>query len=146
MLFLSSDAAGPVRIQGCYVAEDDVREVVSHWRAEQAARAERGETETKSSAPWKGSLERRHFLTETDPMLEDVLKLVVNSGEASASLIQRRLGLGYPRAARIMDLMEDLGVVGNELGGGRSREVIIPPDQDPLDFVMERFRTRNVDR
>ena len=146
MLFLSSDAAGPVRIQGCYVAEDDVREVVSHWRAEQAARAERGETEAKPSAPWKGSLERRHFLTETDPMLEDVLKLVVNSGEASASLIQRRLGLGYPRAARIMDLLEDLGVVGNELGGGRSREVVIPPDQDPLDFVMERFRTRNLNR
>ena len=139
MLFLSSDAAGPERIQGCFIAEDDVREVVNHWRSEKAARA----GNSQGAAPWKDDLERRRFIAETDPMLDEVLKLVVKSGEASASLIQRRLGLGYPRAARIMDLLMELGVVGEEIGGGRSREVIIPRDRDPLEFAMENFRARN---
>ena len=72
-------------------------------------------------------------------MLSEVIKLVAESGEASASLIQRRLGLGYPRAARIMDLLEELGVIGEELGGGRSRKVVIPSGIDPVAYVFERY-------
>ena len=84
----------------------------------------------------------RKFLADTDPMLIDVLKSVIQDSEASASLIQRRLGLGYPRAARIMDLLEELGVVGEETPGGRSRKIIIPSGQDPLEFVLEQYRKR----
>lgn len=138
MLFLSADAAAPQRIQGCFVSEEDSREVVSHWRREYQKQVEAGKLPAERSGPWERSLQRRQFLAETDPMLEDVLKLVVDAGEASASLIQRRLGLGYPRAARIMDLLQELGVVGEELGGGRSRKVIIPPGQDPLQYLQER--------
>ena len=140
MLFLSADAAGPQRIQGCFVSEDDVRVVVQHWKREKAEQEDEGIAAADQTNPWEASLHRRQFLKETDPMLEDVLRLVVESGEASASLIQRRLGLGYPRAARIMDLLEDLGVVGEELGGGRSRKVIIPPGEDPLEYAMLRHR------
>ena len=61
---------------------------------------------------------RREFLSETDPMLEQAIELVIAEQEASASLIQRRLGLGYPRAARIMDLLEELGVVGAQQPAG----------------------------
>ncbi len=138
MLFLSADAAAPQRIQGCFVSEEDSREVVAHWRRELEKQVEAGRLPPTKVGPWERSLERRKFLVDTDPMLEDVLRLVVESGEASASLIQRRLGLGYPRAARIMDLLEELGVVGEELGGGRSRQIIIPPGQDPLQYVQER--------
>ena len=138
MLFLSADAAAPQRIQGCFVSEEDSREVVAHWRREYQKQVEAGNLPAERAGPWERSLQRRQFLADTDPMLEDVLKLVVDAGEASASLIQRRLGLGYPRAARIMDLLEELGVVGEELGGGRSRKVIIPPGQDPLRYVEER--------
>ena len=144
LLFLSADAAAPVRIQGCFVSEDDSRQVVAHWRAQYEKQVAAGNLSAKRHGPWERSLQRRKFLAETDPMLEDVLKLVVDAGEASASLIQRRLGLGYPRAARIMDLLEELGVVGDELGGGRSRKVIIPPGQDPLAYVQERrLKPRN---
>ncbi len=138
MLFLSSDAAAPQRVQGCFVSEEDSREVVAHWRGEYRKQVEAGNLPAKPAGPWERSLQRREFLADTDPMLEDVLKLVVDAGEASASLIQRRLGLGYPRAARIMDLLEELDVVGEEIGGGRSRKVIIPPGQDPLQYVQER--------
>ncbi len=138
MLFLSSDAAAPERVQGCFVSEEDSREVVAHWRGQYRKQVEAGNLPAKPVGPWERSLRRRQFLSDTDPMLEDVLKLVVDAGEASASLIQRRLGLGYPRAARIMDLLEELGVVGEEIGGGRSRKVIIPPGRDPLQYVQER--------
>ena len=138
MLFLAADAAAPQRVQGCFVSEEDSREVVAHWRREYQKQVEAGKLPAVAVGPWERSLKRREFLTDTDPMLEDVLHLVVDAGEASASLIQRRLGLGYPRAARIMDLLEELGVVGEELGGGRSRKVIIPPGQDPLEFVQKR--------
>ena len=140
MLFLSADAAAPERIQGCFVSEEDSRAVVAHWRGEYDKQVAAGNLPAKPVGPWERSLQRRRLLADTDPMLEDVLKLVADAGEASASLIQRRLGLGYPRAARIMDLLEELGVVGEELGGGRSRKVIIPPGQDPLEYVQERRR------
>ncbi len=65
-------------------------------------------------------------------MLEDAIALVIAEGEASASLIQRRLGLGYPRAARIMDLLFELGIIGGGRPGGRSREVLIKPGGDPV--------------
>lgn len=140
MLFLSADAADPLRVQGCFVSEDDVRVVVDHWKAIQAQLRERGLAPTGDKGPWEPDLKRRQFMSDTDPMLQDVLKLVVESREASASLIQRRLGLGYPRAGRIMDLLEELGVVGEEPGGGRSRKVIIPQGVDPVKFVFERYK------
>jgi S-DNA-T family DNA segregation ATPase FtsK/SpoIIIE len=139
MLFLSADAAAPQRIQGCFVSEEDTRVVVEHWKAEQAELGETRAAPAKGAGPWEQDLLRRQFIADTDPMLEDVLKLAVKNKEVSASLIQRRLGLGYPRAARIMDLLEELGLVGEELGGGRSRTVIIPPNADPVQFAFERY-------
>jgi len=139
MLFLSADAADPQRVQGCFVSEDDVRVVVDHWKEKQAQLLEAGLAPVRDKGPWEPDLKRRQFMTDTDPMLQDVLKLVVESGEASASLIQRRLGLGYPRAGRIMDLLEKWGVVGEEPGAGRSRKVILPPGVDPVKFVFDQY-------
>ncbi len=140
MLFLSADAADPQRIQGCFVSEEDTRAVVEHWQAKRAALNGDNSALASGAGPWELDLMRRQFIANTDPMLEDVLKLTVQSGELSASLIQRRLGLGYPRAARIMDLLEELGVVGEEPGGGRSRKLLIPQGGDPVKFAFERFK------
>ena len=130
----------PQRIQGCFVSEEDTRAVVEHWQAKRAALNGDSSALLSEAGPWELDLMRRQFIANTDPMLEDVLKLTLQSGEVSASLIQRRLGLGYPRAARIMDLLEELGVVGDEPGGGRSRKVIVPPGADPVEFAFERFK------
>ena len=140
MLYLSADAAEPRRIQGCHVSDEDVRRVVRHWQDEQM----KVETaDVGRDGPWEPELARHQFLTETDPRLEEVIQLVVEAQEASASMIQRRLGLGYPRAARIMDTLEELGVVG-ESGGGRVRKVIIPKDQqDPFKLVLDRHLNRH---
>jgi S-DNA-T family DNA segregation ATPase FtsK/SpoIIIE len=89
-------------------------------------------------APWERGMTRREILAETDPMLEDAIALVIAEREASASLIQRRLGLGYPRAARIMDLLFELGILGAARPGGRSRDVLIKPGGDPFKKILEK--------
>ena len=138
MLYLASDAATPVRIQGCYVTDEEIERVINYWSSWYTEKVESGQMEPRTIAPWERGMTRREVLSETDPMLEDAIKLVVEAGEASASLIQRRLGVGYPRAARLMDLMEELGVVGTPLSGGRTREVLYKPGDDPFRQLIER--------
>jgi DNA segregation ATPase FtsK/SpoIIIE-like protein len=138
MLYLATDASGPRRIQGCYVSDEEVRAVVNYWRKWHVTQITDGKLEKPSVSPWERGLTRRELLSETDPMLEEAIKLVVESQEASASLIQRRLGLGYPRAARMMDLLQELGVIGEPVQGGRSRRVLIAAGKDPFKIIMEK--------
>ena len=77
-------------------------------------------------------------------MLEEAIELVIEEGEASASLIQRKMGLGYPRAARIIDLMFELRVIGPPEAGGRSRRVLIKPGEDPFKEEIERRSKTNL--
>jgi len=138
MLYQPADSPFPRRLQGCFVSDDEVRNVVDYLREWQETQVEAGKMEAITIGPWERGLTRREFLAETDPMLEQAISLVVEAGEASASLIQRRLGVGYPRAARIMDLMEELGVIGEAKGGGRNREVLIKPGRDPFKDVIDK--------
>jgi S-DNA-T family DNA segregation ATPase FtsK/SpoIIIE len=138
MLYQAADAAGPRRLQGCYVSDDEVRALVNYWKDWYEKQIADGKMARRRISPWERGLTRREFLSETDPMLEDAIALVIEAGEASASLIQRRLGLGYPRAARIIDLMHELGVVGEQEAGGRSRKVLIKPGQDPFKDAIDK--------
>lgn len=138
MLYQAPDAMAPRRIQGCYVSDDEVRAVAQYWRDWYKKQIDEGKMQPNKMGPWERGLTRREFLAETDPMLEQAIALVVAEGEASASLIQRRLGLGYPRAARIMDLLQELGVVGEMKDGGRGREVLIKPGKDPFKDLIDK--------
>ena len=142
MLYLASDAAGPRRIQGCHVSDEEVRRVVNYWKTWHDEQIEAGKLEPVRIGPWQRGLTRRELLSETDPMLEEAIELVIEEGEASASLIQRKLGLGYPRAARIIDLLYELRVIGPQEPGGRSRKVLIKKGEDPFKEEIER-RTRD---
>jgi S-DNA-T family DNA segregation ATPase FtsK/SpoIIIE len=133
MLYQAADAMAPRRIQGCYVSDDEVRLVVHHWKEW----AEKQGIERQPS-PWERGLTRREFLAETDPMLEQAIELVIATQEASASLIQRRLNLGYPRAARIIDLLEELGVIGAQQPGARNRDVLIQKGSDPFKDLLDK--------
>ena len=132
MLFLASDAAGPRRIQGCFVSDDEVRAIVGYWKTWYAEQVNEGRLQHVRVGPWERGVTRREILAETDPMLEEAIALVISEGEASASLIQRRMGLGYPRAARIIDMLYELRIIGPPEAGGRSRRVLIKPGQDPF--------------
>jgi S-DNA-T family DNA segregation ATPase FtsK/SpoIIIE len=137
MLFLSPEAGSPVRVQGAYASDLEIERVVEYWQ-EEAAEVEAPIT---VFPPWEDMIGKEERLEEEDEVLERAIELVKRTGQASASMLQRRLRLGYPRAARLMDELEALGVIGRPQAGGRTREVLTPqgegegeqPDDDEED-------------
>lgn len=138
MLYQAADAAGPRRLQGCFVSDEELDLVLAHWSAWMEQEAENGVPQARTIAPWERGMTRRELLSETDPMLEAAIKIVLDAGEASASLLQRKMGVGYPRAARLMDLLQELGVIGAPTSGGRKREVLYRSGDDPFQRMIER--------
>lgn len=138
MLYFASDAAGPKRIQGCFISDDEVRLIVDYWKEWKQEQIDKGKLEAYEGGPWEKGMTRREVLAENDPMLEQAIDLVIEEGEASASLIQRKLDLGYPRAARMIDMMLELGIIGDAESGGRTRKVLIKKGQDPFKEQLEK--------
>jgi S-DNA-T family DNA segregation ATPase FtsK/SpoIIIE len=141
MLYQAPEAAGPIRIQGCFVSDNEMERVVDFWVDNWVWDEDSGEDD--EWAPWEKSLRRRAIVEETDELLEEAVVLVQQEQEASASMIQRKLNVGYPRAGRIIDSLFRLGVVGPELAGGRTRDVLIKPDDDPIEFIVKYSRGRS---
>jgi S-DNA-T family DNA segregation ATPase FtsK/SpoIIIE len=128
MLFLSSKSSKISRIQGPYIPEREVKKV-SDWVAEQAQKIE--EPQSMLIQSLKDSLESHSqsegkegevFFGDDDPLFEDVKRIVLETKKASASFLQRRLRIGYARAARLIDMLEDKGIVG-PADGAKPREV-----------------------
>ncbi|MBN1813611.1 MAG: DNA translocase FtsK [Anaerolineae bacterium] len=122
MLYLAADAGYPVRVQGSFVSEEEVERVVSFWH-DQAGVVE-------EEAPWERMMrpeERDSAVDEynvDEDMLQQAIALVQETGSASASLLQRRMNIGHPRAARLMQVMEEMGIIGPPEAAGRTRRVI----------------------
>jgi S-DNA-T family DNA segregation ATPase FtsK/SpoIIIE len=122
MLFLPPEAAAPVRSQGVMVTDQEVEKVINFWhRAIPAAQPE--------PSPWETLLEEESVLADRDNLVQQAIQIVRETQRASASLLQRRLRIGYPRAARLIDELEDMGIVGP--GGAREREVLVNREDDP---------------
>ena len=127
MLFLSPEAGTPIRLQGVFVSDQEIERLIDYWRKEVSDRID-----TQAQPPWDELIARQAVMEDRDEIIEQAIELVRRKGEASASLLQRGLRIGYPRAARLMDELEELGVVGRAQKGGRTREVLIGEDDDPL--------------
>jgi len=124
MLFLAPGTGRITRIHGAYVSEAEIRRVVDFVKAQ-------GKPRYVDLLPTTGSTEMGEGsggLGERDDLYEKAVELVVTSGAASASLIQRRLRVGYPRAARMIEMMEEDGIVG-PASGGKPREVLARRDE-----------------
>lgn len=128
MLYLSPEASVPARLQGVFVSDQEIERIVDYWRN---AVREEGREEPEE-APWEDMLSRQMAMKDRDDILEQAIELVRAAGHASASMLQRGLKVGYPRAARLMDELEELGIIGRPQSGGRTREVLIEKDDDPL--------------
>lgn len=129
MLYLATDAAKPVRIQGTYASDEEVERVVSFWRTAQPPEtpgAEGKNGNQHATTPQSTIKGPGEFLesAEQDTLLPEAIKLVKQHQRASASLLQRRLRIGYSKAAQLIDLLEQQGVVG-PAESGRSREVLL---------------------
>ncbi len=125
MLYMAPDAAKPRRLQGVYVSDEEIEGIVDFWTQDRFAGLE-PETFDHLFDAAKAELEQEGA---TDDMFEKAKELAYEHNRISTSLMQRRLRIGYPRAARLMDLLEEDGIVGPAEGGG-SREVF-PPDDKP---------------
>jgi S-DNA-T family DNA segregation ATPase FtsK/SpoIIIE len=140
MLYVPPDAQKPKRVQGVYVSDPEIASVVNFWTADRFAEL----------APEKfdAELERAMYEAETlgldgqpapeggDEMLEQAIELARGQRTLSTSMLQRKLGIGYPRAARIMDQLEERGVI-SEADGGKSRTVLLDADGEPSGGVTE---------
>jgi S-DNA-T family DNA segregation ATPase FtsK/SpoIIIE len=126
MLFVPPDAPKPIRIQGVFVSDDDVQQIVAHWHAVTPVPhyAQEWLDLPSSSAESAGGSD-----WDEDPLWEQALQIVKTQGTASASMLQRRLRVGYNRAARMIQQMEDEGIIGPP-DGLRGRPVLIGPDDD----------------
>ena len=132
MLFRPVGATKPNRIQGCFVSDEEVERVVefvknggkAHYDDNIMLEIERQaaiEKQQRTGVPEEAA-------SDEDPVLDEAIKVVVELGQASTSLLQRKLKLGYARAARIIDQMEERGIIGG-YEGAKPRQVLITPEQ-----------------
>jgi S-DNA-T family DNA segregation ATPase FtsK/SpoIIIE len=124
MLFLNPEVGSPQRAQGAWVSDGEVDKLVAFWQKNL------GEQPTEA-APWEELVTMEE--DKSDSMMDQAVQLVRRTQRASASLLQRRLRIGYPRAARLLDELEAAGVVGPSVGSGKDREVLLPPDDGEED-------------
>ncbi|MBC7256099.1 MAG: DNA translocase FtsK, partial [Chloroflexi bacterium] len=132
MLYMAPDSPRLQRIQGCFVSDQEVRNVANFWRA-RAAQAWDQPLAQQEIPPWETAEAEAE---ENDELLQEAIALVRERRQASASFLQRHMRIGYPRAARLMDQLEKMGIVGPMETGGRSRAVLdpegkpLPPSED----------------
>lgn len=121
MLFMTAELSKPKRLQGAYVSEDDAKQVAEFLKKHYDNPAyDEGVTE-KQKVQLAGGLA---IDSDEDPLIQDAVEIILAAGKASASLLQRRLSVGYARAARILDILEEQDVIGPALGA-KPREILI---------------------
>lgn len=127
MLFAPVGAQKPIRVQGCNVTDEEISSVVEFVKKTKTIDYDETvieEIERNAANDAKGNDNAEGDSSQGDPMLDEAIKCVVEAGQASTSLLQRRLRLGYARAGRLIDEMEQLGVVGPH-EGSKPRQVLI---------------------
>ncbi len=122
MLFLNPEVGTPVRAQGALVTDMEIERIIAHWQ--------KSGVKTDDVPPWETLLQESEDADEDEGLIEQAVSIVRSTQRASASLIQRRLRIGYPRAARLLDQLEEMGVVGPSQGGGKERDVLLPPEDE----------------
>ena len=146
MLFLGSEAAGAVRIQGVMTTDAEVDTIVEHWSklteydtsSKELNNDEEDEARLQIQAkvaPWEDLIKQQQEVADKDDQIMHAITVVKKQKTASASLLQRKLKIGYPRAARLMDELYEMGVVGAPRQGGKTREVLIQSDDEVAEIV-----------
>ncbi len=127
MLYLPADAGRPERIQGAFLADDEAETLVTYWRQQalQHMPVAQGEAAAPEVEPgWEIREQSSDDFELEDDLLDKAEEVVREYERASISLLQRRLRIGYSRAARLIDLLEERGIIGSSEAGGRAREVL----------------------
>ena len=123
MLYLPMGDNTPIRIQGCFISDSEIKKIIDFVCKQQAANYDESmnlDSTSSSSSSSSSSSEEEY----DDPIYNEVVEFAIQTGKISASLIQRKFRLGYNRAARIIDLLEERGIVGPQ-NGSKPREVLV---------------------
>lgn len=125
MLIKTAEMSKPKRIQGAWVMDEEVMKITDHLRMQSAPQYNDEIISQPVQLNGRGGVVMDFSTNTGDDAYNDALRVVVESGKASASLLQRRLGIGYAKAARFIDQMEDQGIVGGASGNSKPRDVLI---------------------
>ena len=146
MLYMAPDSAKLQRLQGVFVSDQELNRLNRFWRGALAtAPASRGPVEVPkdlTQAPlWDElkAMSQEKSDDKEDELLERAISTVREQGKASVSLLQRRLRVGYARAARLIDEMEDQGIIGPDEGGGRARAILVTQADDEADPTADDY-------
>jgi S-DNA-T family DNA segregation ATPase FtsK/SpoIIIE len=124
MLFRGAGTSKLQRIQGAFITEDEIARITSHWAKQGEPEFETELLETREVV--EEGIEAGDFDPDRDDLLDDAIRLVVETETASVSMIQRRLRVGYTRAGRLIDMLERRGVISG-YEGSKPRQVLITP-------------------
>jgi len=124
MLLLTTTMSKPKRVQGAWVTDEEVHKIADHLRMQSPPQYNDEVVSQPVHLNGKGGVVMDFDSSNDDDLYKDAVRVVIDSGKASASLLQRRLRVGYARAARLIENMEDQGLIG-PADGARSREVLI---------------------
>lgn len=137
MLFLPPGSSRLTRVHGAYVTESEIESVVNFWKEQAQPEYDDSFLLAPPNEEDHGDDEDAEFDGKEDPMYQDAVRVVLEMGKASTSTLQRRLRLGYGRAARILDMMQREAIIGPP-DGSRPREVLKRPDW--LEEVEQQLR------
>jgi S-DNA-T family DNA segregation ATPase FtsK/SpoIIIE len=126
LLLLNPEVGNPIRAQGVIVTDQEIERVIAHWQ--------KMTPEKDVKPPWETMMTEEEAEGSDDVLVEQAITILKKDQRASASMLQRRLRIGYPRAARLLDQLEEMGVVGPSMGGGRDRDVLLEPDEENGDL------------
>ncbi|MEI6596631.1 MAG: DNA translocase FtsK, partial [bacterium] len=128
MLFTTAEISKPMRLQGAFVSDNEIKRIVNYIKDRSSEPqyiegiTDRQKVKGIAGVGLSGGNE------DSDELLEEAKELIINSGKASASYLQRRLSIGYARAARLLDLLEEAGVISGG-NGSKPREILITREQ-----------------
>ncbi|MCB0167476.1 MAG: DNA translocase FtsK, partial [Anaerolineae bacterium] len=141
MLYMAPDSAKLKRLQGVFVSDSELNRLVQFWRgsAYEGERRSRGPIEMPQNLIQRPLMDeyeetvKKEEANKEEALLEKAIETVRAEGKASVSLLQRRLRIGYARAARLIDEMEAQGIIGADEGGGRARPILVTQADDDAD-------------
>ncbi|MBP7962430.1 MAG: DNA translocase FtsK [Caldilineaceae bacterium] len=122
MLLMRPDESKLFRVQGCFVADSEIARVTKFWR-----QVDKDGALSPAVPPWNGLMDR---MDDEDELILDAMDAIRGLDSCSTSLVQRKLRIGYPKAARLMNQLEARGAVGPDLGGGQGRQVLLKAENE----------------
>jgi S-DNA-T family DNA segregation ATPase FtsK/SpoIIIE len=124
MLYIAANSSHPVRLQGCFVSDSEIESLVRFWRGMEVPQSAKKEDLVQQPLWPDMATVAEDDVAEEDPLLEDAIDLVRRERRASTTFLQRRLQIGYVRAARLMDMLEEKDIIGPPESAGRARNVL----------------------